>query len=223
LYQSAGFRRGDARIHIQWSRQLTSSAGNCKRISNRGQLTYLIKLSSPIMAGVAEAERDRAIEETLIHEFAHAFAYQRYGESSHGSRAFAMVLRAVGRSDLAGPHQYDSLKAQQGGRKFHKGMLVEYELRGDTVVARILHASSRRANVFRPGLSMLVPYAHLRWPEGHVEHVPWPWQVLDIGERVGYGKQGQWHSGVIESFGPTRARVRLDNGDARLVPYGWIT
>lgn len=239
LYESAGFDRRDVVITVGWSRQLTSSAGNCLRLKGRQCPTFRVKLSSPIMAGIKdEAERDTAIYETLIHEFAHAFAYQRYGESSHGSRAFAMVLRAVGRSDLAGTHSYASVRKQKGGGKFHRGMIVEYDMNGAVVVGRILGCSSRRANVFRPGLSMLIPYRDLRPAQGvempglggegakklwAVPQVPWPWQVLKRGEKVGYGHQGQWHSGVVEDFGPTRARIRLDNGDSRLIPYGWIT
>jgi hypothetical protein len=241
LYHAAGFDRRDIAITVDWSRQLTSSAGNCKRLKARGRLglRFKIKLSSPIMAGIEdEGERDTAIYETLIHEFAHAFAYQRYGDNSHGSRAFRSVLRAVGRTDLAGTHSYDSVRKQKGGWKFHRGMIVEYDLGGATVVARVLSCSSRRANVFRPGLSMLVPYRDLTPAQGvevpslqnpgkmvrAVPDVPWPRELLDMGEKVGYGHEGQWYSGVIVNFGPTRARIRLNgSGDERLIPYGWIT
>ena len=70
---------------------------------------------------------------------------------------------------------------------------------------------------------MLIPYSHLRPARSDAQWVPYPQDLLDFGEKVGWQHRGDWRSGVIVGFGPTRAQVRLANGATYKVPYGWIT
>lgn len=169
LYAQVGYRVDTLlRVRVEWSRRLTNSAGSCAKMVDRSQRrrsgdTYRIKLSVPVLGGVAEAEREKAIEDTLIHELAHAFAGYHW-------------------------------------------------------------CGSKRANIFLPGITWLMPYSGLREPAFDADRgrVPFPWDLLRLGERVGYQRGNEWVSGILENFGPTRARIRFPNGNYRLVPYGWI-
>lgn len=228
LYAEAGYKVGPRlHIYVEWSRRLTASVGNCGRLVGRRARgpghNYLIKLSAPIISGVAEGEREVAMEDTLIHELAHAFGRAHLGAKGHDAR-FRQVLRDVGRLDVAGNHTYASVQTQKGGRKWRKAMIVQFDYQGSPVIGRIMRCGAKRANVFLPGISWLCPYSMLREPAfGTMKgYVPFPWDLLKLGEEVGYSKNGKWISGVLENFGPTRGRVRFASGDYRLVPYGWL-
>lgn len=101
-FKRAGLvRKGRFRLRVVWSRSLTTAIGRCdERIPREA---FRITLSEPIIGLLSPTERETVMEETLVHEIAHAWCYHLYGRyQSHGPR-FRALLARIGRIEAAAP------------------------------------------------------------------------------------------------------------------------